>query len=134
MKSVTQKHEFGCGAACVAFISKKSYSKAIALLGKKKATNQGYYCKDLCKALIRLNLIYSYKYLKPGLKRKIYKDGTIVFIKRSKQYPSGHYLVRYNSLWMDPWINFNKDRYIKQAKSGFRKKLPGKPIYGLFPI
>jgi len=33
---------------------------------------------------------------------------------------------------MDPWINFQKDKNLKNAKAGFRKKLPGRPIYGIF--
>jgi len=65
----------------------------------------------------------------------MYEDGVIVFIKRSVRYPAGHYLARMNGQWMDPWINFPNDQNIKNIKnatSGFRKKLPGKPIYALF--
>ncbi|MEM0476561.1 MAG: hypothetical protein QW367_02905 [Candidatus Aenigmatarchaeota archaeon] len=73
-----------------------------------------------------------YKYLKPKWRRKIYQEGTIVFIKRNKKYPYGHYLVRYKNLWMDPWINLLKEKRMEKAKAGFRKRLPGKPIYAIF--
>jgi len=73
-----------------------------------------------------------YKYIKGKIRKKIYQDNTIVFIKRSKKYPYGHYLSRYKSSWMDPWINSKNDRKIKKIKAGFRKRLPGKAIYAIF--
>ena len=133
MKPVTQKHAFGCGAACVAFIVKKSYEKVVSLLEESKAISQGYHCKDLVICLFKFNFSYSCKYLKPKLKRRIYNEGVIVFIKRSRKYPAGHYLTRHKGLWIDPWINWNIDNNIIHARSGFRKRLPGKPIYALFP-
>ena len=58
--------------------------------------------------------------------------GTIVFIEKSKKYPAGHFLVKTaQSSWMNPWINFP---LIKHPVSGFEKKLPGKPIYSIFPL
>lgn len=133
MRSVTQKHSFGCGVACVAFILKKSYEDVADILGEDKANNKGFVGKELVRTLSDFECPYFFKYLKPKLKRKIYQNGVIVFIKRSDKYPSGHYLVYFNSQWMDSWLNFTKDRDIKKAKSGFRKRLPGKPIYALFP-
>ena len=132
MKSITQRHPFGCGVACVAFLVKKSYSEMVNILGDNKASNKGFCCKHLIKVLSRFKYSYTYKYLKPKLRRSIYQDGVIVFIKRSYKYPSGHYLIYSNGQWMDPWINFIQNNDIKQAKSGFRKKLPGVPIYALF--
>lgn len=41
--------------------------------------------------------------------------------------PFGHYLIRFNNQWIDPWINLPN----KNIKAGFRKRLPGKPIYGI---
>jgi len=132
-KSITQKHEFGCGVACVAFVVNKSYEEAVEILGRKRAAKKGFYCRDLVKVLKRFNLNYSFRYLQPRLKQKIYQDRIIVFIKRSKKYPFGHYLVRYKNLWMDPWINFSTNKKINEAKSGYCKRLLGRPIYGLFP-
>jgi hypothetical protein len=87
----------------------------------------------LVAILDRSGYFYQYRYLKPRLRKIIYRDDVIVFIKRSKKYPFGHYLVRYQNLWMDPWINFPKEKDVKKAKAGFRKRLPGKAIYALFP-
>lgn len=133
MKSVSQKHNFGCGAACAAFVLRKNYSEIVSILGKTKAGSKGFTCRDLATMLLKFGLVYSYCYLKLKLKRKIYRNGVIVFIKRSREYPIGHYLTWYHGLWMDPWINFRSNTNIKYAKSGFRKRLPDTPIYGLFP-
>lgn len=133
MKSVTQEDNFGCGTACIAFVLERPYSEVISILKETKVENRGFHCKDLVEILKRFGFIYSFRYLKQKLKRKIYKNGVIVFIKRSKRYPVGHYLVYHNVLWMDPWINFKDSKNIEKAKSGFRKRLPGVPIYALFP-
>ena len=121
MRSVTQRHPFSCGAACVAFVVEKSYSEIVNMLGAKKASNEGFSCKDLIKVLSKFKYSYTYKYLKPRLRRSIYQDKVIVFIKSSRKYPSGHYLTYSKGLWMDSWINFVQNNSIKQAESGFRK-------------
>lgn len=134
MDSITQKDSLGCGAACVSFIAGKNYSEIVQVLGKDKAKDTGFYCRDLVVALSKLGFFYTYHYLKPRFKKRIYTDGVIVFIKRSKKYPDGHYLARCNGQWMDPWINLCIDNNIAHAKSGFRKRLPGTPIFALFPV
>src|SRR3989344_8579991 len=126
MKSITQKDNYGCGIACVAFVWKVSYDYAKKnYFGKPHQANiLGYLCKDIVKALSKDKKNYSYKYVKKRIK---FKENTIVFIKRSKEYPAGHYLVYTKKGWMDPWINFDKLKPdIKKAKSGFRKRLPGR--------
>ncbi|MDP1689514.1 MAG: cysteine peptidase family C39 domain-containing protein [bacterium] len=130
-KSITQKDEMGCGVACLAFNLNCSYNKALQLLkgDRKKAKNYGFFCKDIVAGLHRSGENYQFKYIKTKIRNQIYQNQTIVFIKRSKKYPVGHYLCRYENLWMDPWINLPKDKNIKNAKSGFRKRLPGHPIY-----
>jgi hypothetical protein len=133
MKSITQEDTFGCSLACIAFLLDKNYQEIVKLAGQDQAHTKGFYCKELVQLLAKLGESYTYKYLKPRFKRKIYLDKVIVFIKRSKKYPSGHYLARLNNLWMDPWINFQQGAKVENAKSGFRKRLPGRPIYGLFP-
>ena len=133
MRSVSQKDNLGCGIACIAFILKRDYLEISSVLGRFKANNEGFNCKELSEILYKFGFVYSYKYLRPHLKRGIYKNGVIVFVKRSKKYPSGHYLVRWNNLWMDPWINFLQNKKISEAKSCFRRRLPGMPIYGIFP-
>lgn len=132
-KSVTQKDDFGCSIACVAFINGVTYKTAkIKWFKSKDAKTIGYFCRDVVRAFKLVNKNYGYKYVKRKLK---FKENSIVFIKRSKRYPAGHYLAKTKEGWMDPWINFNTHKPdIKKAKAGFRKRLPGKPIYVIFPI
>lgn len=128
--SVTQEEPLGCGIACVAYICKTSYKTAKKKYFKNdnRAITSGYFCRDLVKALSKAGKSYQFARVK---KKSTFKNGAIVFIQRSKQYSMGHYLVKTNHGWMNPWINFPN---IKPARSGFSKKLPGKPSYVVFPI
>lgn len=133
-KAVAQRDLFGCGIACVAYITGNSYRSAKRKYFKNggKADKVGYWCKDLVWALSLAQKEYSYKYIKARMR---FSEGTVVFIKRSKHHPAGHYLVRTRNGWMDPWINFDaKSPDAKRARAGFCSKLPGKPIYAIFPI
>lgn len=129
--SITQKDNLGCAVACTAYVLNKNYDEEIK---EFKQNKNGYLCKEIITILKNNGENYCFRYLTSKLKRKIYKAGTIVFIKRCRKYPSGHYLARANNCWMDSWINFQSNKNINNAKSGFRKRLPGKPIYGLFKI
>ena len=126
---VAQRHEYGCGAACVAFVTNDSYENVVNKLGTRNAISKGFYCKELVSVI---GEGYSFGYIKTSMRKRIYVDNVIVFIKRSKRYPAGHYLARHNNQWMDPWINFNQTKDIRYTKAGFRKRLPGKPIYYIF--
>ncbi len=130
MKPIRQEHQMGCAVACIAFILKISYPEALRLFrnGKVRAkTKANFYCKELVYILNNQGLFYKHKYIKKRLKNKIYQTGTIVFLKKSPKYPFGHYLVRSNGRWMDPWINFPNPN----IKAGFGKRLPEKPIYAI---
>lgn len=127
--AVAQEDPLGCGIACVAWITGKTYKQAKDLYFEdaKRAGTLGYFCRDLVSALAMAKKQYSYRYL--GKKAR-FNEGSIVFIKRSKRYPAGHYLVKTAEGWMDPWINFDyRKPYLTAALAGFRKRLPGKPIY-----
>ena len=134
MKNTTQRNKFGCGIACAASVLDLSYQQAKKLFtNSKQAKNFGFLCKEIVTALKKKGFIYEYKYIKPKVKRRIYRPGTIVFIARSIKYPAGHYLSRDSKKrWMDPWINFPSD--VSKAKSGFRKRLPGRAIYAILPL
>jgi len=132
-KSVTQKFDYGCGIACFAFAANMTYAQAEIFLGKEQSCSTRFWCKDMVAALSRYGLAYEHRYVKPHVRRRIYREGTIVLIARSKHYPSGHYLIRHDDRWMDPWINLPFNKNIKQAKSGFRKRLPGRPMYAIMP-
>lgn len=128
-ESITQEFEYGCGIACLAFAAKMSYRQAVEFIGKEQSLSNRFWCKDLSLALNSLGLKYKHQYVKPHIRRKIYGEGTIVLIARSKHYPYGHYLIRHNGKWMDPWINLPVNKNIELATSGFRRRLPGRPMY-----
>ena len=132
MKPVTQLDEFGCGAACVAFLLGISYEGAVTKLGKKAAQTKGYGCQKICRALSTPFRKYRFKKFTPELKELLDQDDVIVFIKRSASYLAGHYLCRTDGQWMDPWINLPKSKDMKNAQSGFIKKLPGEPEFIIF--
>lgn len=127
MRLIKQESEMGCGVACVASVLGLSYQSSLKLFkyGKLKANSSGFMCKEIVKALGKGGLKYEYKYIKLRIRNKIYREGTIVFLIKSKRYSFNHYLLRCSGGWMDPWVNFPD----KKRRAGFRKKLPGKPIY-----
>lgn len=132
MKAIIQKDNFGCAIACVAFILKLEYEDAIKLFkeGGKRAKTEGFCCREIATILSESGLKAYYFYLRPKFKNRIYQPNTIVYIKKSKKYTSGHYLARYKNSWMDPWINFPNEK----RSSGFRKRLPGKAVYAILQI
>lgn len=131
--SITQEFDYGCGIACFAFALHITYRQAADLLGEKQANSTRFWIKDLTAALNNAGKYYKSKHIKPLTKNVVYEEGTIVLIRRSKLYPTGHYLIRHEGNWMDPWINLPANKNIKHAKSGYRKRLPGKPMYALLP-
>lgn len=130
--SITQEQPFGCGIACFAFATEMTYREACIVLGPKQANSNRFWCKDLVNALNATGLNYTYTNFKPDLLDRAHTDWTIVLVQRSFYYPAGHYLIRYQGRWMDPWINLPRDRSINNAKSGFRKQLPERPMYLIF--
>ena len=131
---ITQEDSMGCGAACVAFAANITYKQAVEALGQEKARLVGFQLKELVDALSHYGLSYRVKHFKPGMEQTIYNDNVIVFIKRSARYPSGHYLIRRKGLWADPWINWVTDKNLANARSGYRKRLPGKVQWAVFPL
>lgn len=133
MKSITQKLDYGCGVACFAFVCNMNFEEAIIFLGKQYSVKHGWKPSDLVTALTKYGARYRNHYVRK--KHNIdYPTGSIVLIERSKDYPFGHYLTLTAQGWMDPWINLPETNNIQEAKSGFRKELPGKPMYALVPI
>lgn len=131
--SVTQELEYGCGVACFAFVCNITFQQAITFLGRGYSVKHGWRPSDLVTALN----VYGYSYRNKYVRKKdmvSYEEGTIILIERSSEYPVGHYLVRHNTQWMDPWFNMHNNDGIQKAKSGFREVLPGKPMYALYPL
>ncbi len=130
---VAQEHFSGCAVACVAELLGISYQQALLYFAKpKRAKFNGFYCREVVMALDRAGIGAKFSYLKPGLRRSIYRPGVIVVIAHSERYPIGHYLIRVEGIWMDPWINFPDIK--TGAQAGLRKRLPGRPIYAIFPV
>ena len=133
-KSITQETDYGCGVACFAFTTNLTFTQAAKYLGKTGTTSEGVPLQHLLLAMNNYGLNYVCKYVKPHLLDRIEEEGTIILTKRSTDYPVGHYLVRHEGMWMDPWINMLESRTVEHARSGLRKELPGKPMYAIFPV
>ena len=132
MKLIKQENPFGCAVACVASVLGIDYQEVLNLFsgGRNKAKTTGFYCKEIVEVLENEGLRYEYKYIKPKVRKKIYQHRVIIFLRRSKKYPEGHYLCRIGKRWMDPWFNFPAEK----REAGFRKRLPEKPIYLIYPL
>lgn len=130
IKSLTKQEDpFGCGIACVAAIVGTSYAKAKDLFDKKEnAETRGFFCKEISLALLKMG--HEYKLKKADRFKEKLKEGDIVFIKRDKNYPHGHFLVKIGPYWMDSWVNLPN----VPVEAGFRRKLPGTPQYILRKI
>lgn len=131
-KSITQELEYGCGVACFAFVCDITFQQAVVVLGRKYSVKHGWKPSDLVRVLDSRGLQYKNKYVRKKANLS-YPNGTIVLIERSLKYPVGHYLVRHDDTWMDPWINLPDDCSLDHAVSGFRDQLPGRAMYALVP-
>ena len=122
MKAVTQEDLMGCGIACVACVLNKSYKSAKKLFrNPKHADTKGYYCRDIIDVLKNAGLIYTFVKATSKNKGFLKRYSTIVFIARNNKYFNGHYLVKTEKGWMNPWINFPN---LASVRAGFQKKLP----------
>jgi len=131
MKPIAQEQSMGCAVACVASLLGLSYKGALNLfVNKSYASTRGYYCKEISQALLKRGLNYGWKKVSLKTNYMLNRKGVIIFIARSKKYPAGHYLIRTQKGWMNPWINFPQ---IAPAKAGFQKRLPGKPQWVMYP-
>ncbi len=128
-KLVAQEHTMGCGVACVASLIGTGYEKAMKLFNKRAASARGYYFKDIIPALKKSGLNYKGSKVNDKSEKYLKINGSIIFIKRSEKYPKGHYLLKTNKGWMNPWMNYPK---INPARAGFQKKLPGKVQWILY--
>lgn len=132
IKPVSQEHPLGCSVACVASLCGISYRKALRLFDiPDHAWIRGYYCSEVVKAL--KNAKFNYKFAEVPDKVEaphLYRQGTIVFVSPGSKYPSGHFLLRVNNGWMNPWSNFPQ---MIPIKSTIEQKLPGPVSYVIYP-
>ena len=132
-KSVSQEHAMGCGVACVAARCGVSYQTALDFFERREfAWTRGYYCVEVVKALAKFGFKYAFKAYVPvkdvSLARVV---GTIVFVEPCHAYPAGHYLVRTETGWMNPWSNFPQ---MVPVKASVQKKLAGKISYLVYEV
>lgn len=132
IKTVTQNHGLGCGVACVAAVLGISYERALGLfVNPERAWTEGFYCRDLVRALELGGKVYRYKKIQSSRDPILKREGTIVFTRFSIAYPRGHYLVRIVKGWMNPWVNYPE---IAPAKSGRVARLPAPVDYAIFEV
>lgn len=129
-KLVAQEESMGCAVASIASLLGVSYKKSLKLFNRKSAITPNFYCSELVRILSNSNLKYNYSKIRPLTKKYLKIPGTVVFIKRSKKHPVGHYLLRTERGWMNPWVNLPDE----PIRAGFQKKLPGKAQWVIYKI
>ena len=131
-KPVAQEDGLGCAVASTAFVINIPYQETLALFIDGKRRVQGipnFYFPEIVEILKKKGLDYSWKELTNKNQGLLEKDLAIVFCEQSSKLPFGHFLVRYQNKWMDPWLNLPEPQIV----SGFRNDLPGKASYVASP-
>ena len=124
MNLVKQEESMGCGIACVASRIGISYQETRKLFAHpERSSTKGYYCKDLVEVLASRGLKYKFKKVKESNDEIINRVGSIVFAKRGKKYPEGHWLLKTENGWMNSWHNWPGK--IEDAISGYNQEFPG---------
>jgi ABC-type bacteriocin/lantibiotic exporter with double-glycine peptidase domain len=132
MKLITQEAPLGCAIACAASLANVSYQQMGKYFDNRKIKEKtvGFHNRDIVVALSKMGIKTKVISSNKCNNRKI-KIGTIVFTKRSKKYPVGHYLLKTPKGWMNSWINYPN---IKPAKAGFQRTLPNKIRWVIEPV
>ncbi len=133
-----QKDLNGCGIACLANLLDIEYDIVKKDFEKKfYKINRGVNIADMVRYLETRGLKYKSKFFN---RRNFDKDeankysrlnNSITLIVKSEKYPAGHYLLRVEDGWVDPWYNLPS---IDNVYAGVRKKLPNDPWYVLYQI
>jgi hypothetical protein len=119
---VTQRHEWGCGAACVASLLAISYSDALARLEQRKGAGINEQPKGLEPSpIVHVLRTAGYEVAKQ-YKTSSWPLGTIVLLtwEFGRYKGCGHYMLLTARGWMDPWYNLNK----RPRKAQYRSVLP----------
>jgi hypothetical protein len=130
-KAIAQEHPLGCSVACVASRCAISYKEAHKFFkDEAHAWTRGYYCSEVAWALAQAGLKYRFEPF-DSEKHEAYvmREGTLVFVERSSKHPSGHYLLRTSSGWMNPWSNFPQ---MIQVTANFETDLRGEVEYIIY--
>jgi hypothetical protein len=133
MNPIPQEDFLGCGLACIAFLTNRSYKETRDSFkgGVFRAQNKGFGLGALKDELNRCGLNYVWKQYKNEFCEKLNVSGTIVYCEPNERYPRGHYVVALGeNKYMNSWINFPDI----PAKAGFETGilLIGEPRYVIF--
>lgn len=134
-KYIKQEDSMGCGIACVAYILDISYGKAVDLFTQKqKRETRGFTSKDITEAIKVFGTNYKSVYVGREKKSEI-ENNSIVYVPKCDYFPYGHYLVKIQNGYMDPFINLHESNFdYTKAKAGLRKTLPNKISMKIIPV
>jgi hypothetical protein len=131
-EAVTQDHPLGCAVACVAFLTGKSYQRALKKFPRPDfAWTRGFYCPEIVTVLADSGLHYTWRKLNACTRHKPIPDGSMIFVGPSDRYQYGHFLVKCSERrYMNPWKN---SPVMTPAKSGFDRLPYGTVTYVIEP-
>lgn len=134
-KYISQEDAMGCGIACVAYILSISYGEAVTLFtDKQKRWSRGFTSKDITEAIRTFGGAYRSVYIGREEKPCI-ENSSIVYVPKCKYFPHGHYLVKIQNGYMDPFINLHESNFDHtKARAGLRKTLPSKASMKIVPV
>ncbi|MDQ1064486.1 MULTISPECIES: hypothetical protein [Stenotrophomonas] len=119
---VSQQDEWGCGIACVASLTGLSYREARSRLEARKgglidADAPGLELEPIIDVLRDAGILMEQRV---GAKR--WPSGAIVFLSEEwgRYRGTGHYLLRTDDGWMDPWANPDE----KRPRAEYLDRLP----------
>lgn len=137
-KYIHQHDLNGCGVACLANLLDQGYEETKTEFEKHfYKIDRGIKVFDLVKFLHFKGLSYSSKFFNHNKFNAKEADSfsrlpnSITLIRKNEKYPVGHYLLRVENGWIDPWINYPS---IDNVHADLRKELPGDPWYVLYRI
>jgi len=139
MKTIQhQKDLKGCGIACMANLLGKPYDSVKNDFEKNFYTiKKGVNIVDMVRYLERSGRNYKSKFFNQKKFSKTEADkfskieGSITLVAKSEKYPVGHYLLKAENGWVDPWYNHPS---IDKVHAGIRQTLPANPWYVLYPV
>ncbi len=138
-KEYQHQHDLnGCGIACLANLLNKEYLEIKSDFENNfYKVDKGIKVSDLVKYLNSKGLNYAVKFcntkrdVTPESVSLASKLNSITLIRKSKKYPIGHYLLKVETGWVDPWMNLPS---IHNVYAGIRKELPEKPWYIIYSL
>lgn len=132
--AVRQEDDFGCGFACIAYICDMNYQDVKKCTDNAdKAKTGSYRCKFLADTLNRIykenkiEKIWKTKYVGKTKNPKIPSD-SIVYISKNYKYKYGHYIVKTDQGYMNPFVNVDKvDSDVRLSIAKFERSMCGAP-------